>query len=96
MHGGGFYHVRKYMVAPAELPEHLTWFKWESYATWVTGFALLCVLYYAYPEFYLVDNEVMELSNEAAIAISVGLHRRRLVRLRPSSARAVSGTTIRG
>lgn len=71
VHGGGFYHVRKYMVAPAELPEHLTWFKWESYATWVTGFALLCVLYYAYPEFYLVDNEVMELSNEAAIAISV-------------------------
>ncbi len=71
VHGGGFYHVRKYMVAPAELPEHLTWFKWESYATWMTGFALLCVLYYAHPEFYLVDNEVMELSNEAAIAISV-------------------------
>ena len=83
VHGGGFYHVRKYMVAPPELPEHLTWFKWESYATWVSGFALLCVLYYAHPEFYLVDNEVMELSNEAAIAISVASIGRRLVRLRP-------------
>ena len=70
VHGGGFYHIRKYMVAPAELPEHLTWFKWESYATWMSGFALLCVLYYAHPELYLIDKEVMELSNEAAIAIS--------------------------
>ncbi len=71
VHGGGFYHIRKYMVAPPELPEHLTWFKWESYATWVSGFALLCVMYYASPELYLVDADVMELSGAAAIAISV-------------------------
>ena len=47
VHGGGFYHIQKYLVAPAEMPEHLTWFKWESYATWLSGFAhavrrLLC------------------------------------------------------
>ena len=39
VHGGGFYHIQKYLVAPAEMPEHLTWFKWESYATWLSGFA---------------------------------------------------------
>src|SRR5436853_458615 len=44
VHGGGFYHIQKYMVAPAELPEHLTWFKWEAYATWLSGFAMLCVV----------------------------------------------------
>ncbi len=42
VHGGGFYHIQKYLVAPEFLPEHLTWFKWESYATWLTGFCLLC------------------------------------------------------
>ena len=41
VHGGGFYHIQKYLVAPAEMPEHLTWFKWESYATWLSGFAML-------------------------------------------------------
>jgi len=40
VHGGGFYHIQKYLVAPPEMPEHLTWFKWESYATWLSGFAL--------------------------------------------------------
>ncbi len=39
VHGGGFYHIQKYLVAPDHLPEHLTWFKWESYATWLSGFA---------------------------------------------------------
>ena len=71
VHGGGFYHVRKYMVAPDDLPEHLTWFKWESYATWLSGFALLVVLYYASPELYLVDPEVRDLSPEVAIIISL-------------------------
>ena len=41
VHGGGFYHIQKYLVAPAALPEHLTWFKWESYATWLSGLSLI-------------------------------------------------------
>ena len=45
MHGGGFYHPQKYLVAPARLPEQLHWFYWESYSTWLTGFALFTVLY---------------------------------------------------
>lgn len=71
VHGGGFYHMMKYTVAPAELPEKLTWFKWEAYATWFSGFALLCVLYYRSPELYLIDASVMELAPWQAIAISV-------------------------
>ncbi|MGH6945340.1 MAG: urate hydroxylase PuuD, partial [Geminicoccaceae bacterium] len=47
VHGGGFYHMVKYLVAPARLPDQLTWFKWEAYATWISGFFLLIVLYYA-------------------------------------------------
>ncbi|MDT8854613.1 urate hydroxylase PuuD [Paracoccaceae bacterium Fryx2] len=72
VHGGGFYHVQKYMVAPARLPEHLTWFKWESYATWLSGFALLVLVYYLGAEFYLVDPEVLDIPVWQAIAISVG------------------------
>jgi uncharacterized membrane protein len=71
VHGGGFYHVRKYMVAPPGMPEHLTWFKWESYATWLTGFAMLCVVYYAGAELYLVDTSVLDVSPSIAIAISI-------------------------
>ena len=47
VHGGGFYHITKYLVAPEFLPEHLTWFKWESYFTWITGFVMLVIVYYA-------------------------------------------------
>jgi uncharacterized membrane protein len=71
VHGGGFYHVQKYMVAPARLPEHLIWFKWESYATWLSGFALLVLVYYFGAEFYLIDPEVMELSTWQAVVISL-------------------------
>jgi uncharacterized membrane protein len=71
VHGGGFYHVRKYLVAPPELPEHLTWFKWESYATWLSGFALLCVVYYAGADLYLIDPSVLELPVWGAIALSL-------------------------
>ncbi len=46
VHGGGFYHVQKYVVAPSRLPDHLAWFKWEAYTTWLSGFALMVVLYY--------------------------------------------------
>lgn len=71
VHGGGFYHIQKYMVAPETMPEHLTWFKWESYATWLSGFALLAVVYYAGAELFLIDPTIMELSVPAAILISM-------------------------
>ena len=70
VHGGGFYHIRKFNVAPAEMPAHLTWFKWESYATWLSGFALLAVMYYLGAEFYLIDPEVRDLAIWQAVAIS--------------------------
>lgn len=71
VHGGGFYHIQKYLVAPEALPEHLTWFKWESYATWLSGFALLILVYYLGADLYLVDPSVAEISNGFAIAISL-------------------------
>ncbi|MGL4487874.1 MAG: urate hydroxylase PuuD [Rhizobiaceae bacterium] len=71
VHGGGFYHINKYLVAPAQMPEHLTWFKWESYATWLSGFALLCIVYYGGAELYLIDRNVMDMSVPVAIMISL-------------------------
>ena len=70
VHGGGFYHIQKYMVAPAEMPEHLTWFKWESYATWLSGAALLVLVYWVGAELYLIDWTVAELAPWQAIALS--------------------------
>ncbi|MCR9069048.1 MAG: urate hydroxylase PuuD [Rhodobacteraceae bacterium] len=70
VHGGGFYHIQKYMVAPAEMPEHLVWFKWESYATWLSGVALLILLYWVGAELYLIDWTVMELLPWQAITMS--------------------------
>ncbi|WP_136682477.1 urate hydroxylase PuuD [Falsirhodobacter xinxiangensis] len=72
VHGGGFYHIRKYLVAPAAMPEHLTWFKWESYATWLSGFTMLVLVYYLGSEFYLIDPAVMDLAPWQAIGISLG------------------------
>lgn len=71
VHGGGFYHIQKYLVAPARMPEHLTWFKWESYATWLSGFALLAIVYYAGADLYLIDRNVLDVSAPVAILISV-------------------------
>ena len=71
VHGGGFYHIQKYLVAPENLPEHLIWFKWESYATWLSGFALLAIVYYGGAELYLIDADKAELSPALAIAISI-------------------------
>ena len=71
VHGGGFYHIQKYLVAPAAMPDHLVWFKWESYMTWVSGFTMLVLVYYLGAEFYLVDPAVMELATWQAIAISL-------------------------
>ncbi len=73
IHGGGFFQVQKYRVAPQVLPEPLHWFKWEAYTTWLSGFALLIVLYYAHADTYLIDKSVADLSTWEAIAISVGL-----------------------
>jgi uncharacterized membrane protein len=71
VHGGGFYHVQKYLVAPASMPDHLVWFKWESYSTWLTGFAMLVLVYYLGSDLYLIDPAVMDLTQAQAIAISL-------------------------
>jgi uncharacterized membrane protein len=72
VHGGGFYRSRKYRVAPARLPPTLHWFYWEAYSTWLSGFALLCLLYFVRAEAYLIDPAVAVLSREAAVAIAIG------------------------
>jgi uncharacterized membrane protein len=71
IHGGGFYRISKYRVAPDELPEPLHWFKWEAYTTWLSGFGLLVVLYYANADTYLIDKSVADIPVAAAIAISL-------------------------
>ena len=71
VHGGGFYHIQKYSVAPASLPDRLTWFKWESYATWLSGFALLIIVYYAGADLNLVDPNVWDVEVPVAIAASL-------------------------
>ena len=72
VHGGGFYHIQKYLVAPEFLPEHLTWFKWESYFTWLSGFMLLVVVYYFGADLFLIDKHVLDVPNWAGILISLG------------------------
>jgi uncharacterized membrane protein len=72
VHGGGFYHIQKYLVAPEMMPEHLTWFKWESYATWLSGFFMLFLVYYLGANIYLIDPAVADLAPWQAIAISLG------------------------
>jgi uncharacterized membrane protein len=68
VHGGGFYHMIKYLVAPARIPDELTWFKWEAYTTWLSGFALMVVVYYLDAELFLVDRSILELTPlEAAL-----------------------------
>jgi uncharacterized membrane protein len=62
VHGGGFYRIVKYLVAPAQLPDELTWFKWEAYTTWLSGFALMVVVYYLDAELFLVDKSVLDLT----------------------------------
>ncbi|GAA6189699.1 urate hydroxylase PuuD [Litorivita sp. NS0012-18] len=71
VHGGGFYHVQKYLVAPDAMPDDLIWFKWESYSTWLSGFALLVLVYYLGSEFYLVDPAVADIAGWQAILISI-------------------------
>jgi uncharacterized membrane protein len=73
VHGGGFYRSRKYRVAPAVLPPTLHWFYSEAYSTWVSGFALLCLLYFLRAEAYLIDPSVAALTKPAAIAIALAM-----------------------
>ncbi|WP_343504562.1 urate hydroxylase PuuD [Alloyangia pacifica] len=70
VHGGGFYHVQKYLVAPEAMPDHLTWFKWESYATWLSGAALLMIVYWAGGELFLIDPTKADISLFQGIVIS--------------------------
>src|SRR6056297_1720881 len=70
VHGGGFYHIRKYLVAPEAMPEHLTWFKWESYSTWLSGAAMLILVYWMGAELYLIDPAKADLAIWQGIAIS--------------------------
>ena len=72
VHGGGFYHVQKYLVAPEAMPDHLIWFKWESYMTWVSGFTMMILVYYFGANFFLIDPAVMNLTVPEAIGISIG------------------------
>ena len=72
LHGGGFYHPVKFNVSPPKLPDHLHWFYWESYSTWLSGFALFLVSYLWSPSVYLIDPKVFEWSAPAAIATALG------------------------
>jgi uncharacterized membrane protein len=73
VHGGGFYRVLKYRVAPETLPEPLHWFKWEAYTTWLSGFALMIVLYYVNADVYLIDRSVADLTEAQAVGVSAAL-----------------------
>lgn len=72
VHGGGFYHIQKYLVAPENMPEHLIWHKWQSYITWVSGAALLMIVYWVGGELFLLDPTKAELSLWQGILISGG------------------------
>eukprot|EP01034_Spumella_vulgaris_P029257 gene29257-36276_t len=72
VHGGGFYNPQKYLVAPAELPSDLHWFKWEAYATWLSGFAMLFIVYYFNASAMMIDKNVADLSSMQAVAVGLG------------------------
>ena len=72
VHGGGFYHPQKYLLSPPTLPEHLHWFYWESYSTWLTGFALFTVLYLYQAGTFLIDKSVHAWTPAAAISAALG------------------------
>lgn len=72
VHGGGFYYLEKYKVAPKEIPKTLHWFKYEAYFTWLSGFTLLAVVYYFNAQAFLIDRNVLDISPLAAVLIGVG------------------------
>lgn len=73
VHGGGFYHSQKYMAGPRDqpLPTNLHWSKWEAYTTWISGMALMAIIYWYGADIYLIDSQVMSLTQPFAIAISI-------------------------
>ena len=72
VHGGGFYYLEKYKVAPKTIPKHLHWFKYEAYFTWLSGFSLLFVLYYFNASAVLIDKNVLDITPVAAVSIGIG------------------------
>ncbi len=72
VHGGGFYNMVKYLVAPKQMPDELTWFKWEAYGTWISGIALMALVYYASAGLYMIDLEILDITELQAVAISIG------------------------
>jgi uncharacterized membrane protein len=72
VHGGGFYEVRKYLLVPEKLPKEMIWHKWQSYSTWLSGFFLLCWVYYGQSQLYLIDPSIMPLSPWTAALIGIG------------------------
>ncbi len=73
VHGGGFYHKKKYVVAPAQMPDDLHWFKWEAYVTWLSGFALLVLMYYVAADLYLIDRAKLDLTNLQASGLGIAV-----------------------
>ena len=88
IHGGGFYRIQKFRVAPPHLPKPLHWYKWEAYWTWLSGFALLCIVYYTDARLRLIDPAVADLEPWQAILISIALLVGRMARLRRALPRA--------
>ncbi|HIA36700.1 MAG TPA: hypothetical protein EYN89_08250, partial [Flavobacteriales bacterium] len=72
IHGGGFYYLEKYKVAPTKLPQELHWFKYEAYFTWLTGFILLFIVYYFNASTFLIDKSIYDISENTGIAIGIG------------------------
>lgn len=72
VHGGGFYYLEKYKVAPQQIPKHLHWFKYEAYFTWLSGFCLLFVVYYFNASALLIDKNVLDITPLQGIGIGVG------------------------
>ncbi len=73
VHGGGFYHKQKYLVAPEHMPEELHWFKWEAYTTWLSGFALLILIYYFSADVFLIDRSKVILSEPQAVLLGLSV-----------------------
>lgn len=71
VHGGGIYHAQKYLSAPPDMPEHLHWFKWEAYSTFLSGLFLLILIYWYGAELYTIDPQIMALSKPAAVGIGL-------------------------
>jgi uncharacterized membrane protein len=72
VHGGGFYNMQKYTVAPPEMPDDLHWSKWPSYTTWLSGASLFTVLYLFAPNTYLIDRNVLDMGPVVAIFSALG------------------------